>query len=75
MPGIYENGAGIYFPADYQFMPLPGLGEYLNGFADVTSRLEETLIQDEIAYFQPGKRYSLTLFATAPILSGDWLTG
>ena len=66
LPGVYENGAGIYFPADYQFMPLPGLGEYLNGFADVTSRLEETLIQDEIAYFQPGKRYSLTLFATDP---------
>ena len=66
LPGVYENGAGIFVPADYRFMTLPGLGEYLDGFADVTSRLAETLIQDQIAYFQPGKHYSLTLFAYDP---------
>ena len=66
LPGVYENGAGFYVPADYRFMTLPELEEYLNGFADVTSRLEETLVQDEIAYFQPGKHYSLTLFAYDP---------
>jgi HAD superfamily hydrolase (TIGR01484 family) len=66
LPGVFENGAGIYSPADYQFMTLPGLGEYLNGFSEVVSRLEGTLVQDEIAYFQPGKHYSLTLFAYDP---------
>ena len=63
LPGVYENGAGIYVPADYQFMTLPGFGENLKGIAEVTSRLEGTLIQDGIAYFQPGKHHSLTLFA------------
>ncbi len=66
LPGVYENGAGFYIPTDYQFTTLPELGEYLNGFADVTSRLEETLVQDGIAYFQPGKHLSLTLFAYDP---------
>ncbi len=66
LPGVYENGAGIYFPADYQFTPLPGLGEYLNGFAEITSRIEETLVQDKIVYFQPGKHYSLTIFPVDP---------
>ena len=66
LPGVYENGAGIYVPAQYQFMTLPGLGELLDGFDEVISRLSETLIRDEIAYFQPGKQHSLTLFANDP---------
>ena len=71
LPGVYENGAGFYVPADYRFMTLPELEEYLNGFADVTSRLEETLVQDEIAYFQLGKHYSLTLFANDPTRTSE----
>ena len=67
LPGVYENGAGIYVPEDYRFVTLPELGEHLRSFADVTSRLEGTLIQDEIAYFQPGKHHSLTLFAHDPL--------
>jgi len=66
LPGVYENGAGIYDPADYQFIPLAGLAEYLTGFDDIATRLEETLIQDKIAYFQPGKQHSVTLFPTDP---------
>lgn len=66
LPGVYENGAGIYVPADYQFTTIPELAEHLNGFADVTARLTETLVRDEIAYFQPGKHHSLTLFARDP---------
>ncbi len=66
LPGVYENGAGIYNPADYQFMPLPRIEQSLNGFADVTLRLEETLVHDKIVYFQPGKQHSLTLFAFDP---------
>ncbi|MCZ6528947.1 MAG: HAD family hydrolase [Chloroflexi bacterium] len=66
LPGVYENGAGIYVPADYRFMPLPELGEFLRGFPQVTSRLEATLVREEIAYIQPGKHHSLTLFAHDP---------
>ncbi len=66
MPGVYENGAGIYDPDDYQFLLLPQIESYLNEFVEVTSRIEETLVQDKIAYFQPGKHHSLTLFAVDP---------
>ncbi len=66
LPGVYENGAGIYDPAEYQFLPLPEIEQYLNGFAEVASRIEETLVQDKIVYFQPGKHHSLTLFASDP---------
>ncbi len=66
LPGVYENGAGIFVPADYQFVELPELAGHRNEFAEVTTRLLETLVRDEIAYFQPGKQHSLTLFAHDP---------
>jgi HAD superfamily hydrolase (TIGR01484 family) len=65
-PGVYENGAGIYDPADYQFIPLPQIDRFLNGFAEITSRIEETLIHDNTVYFQPGKQHSLTIFPVDP---------
>jgi len=67
LPGIYENGAGIYDPVNYQFMSLPEIDQHLNGFAEVTTRIEETLVQDKIVYFQPGKIHSLTIFPVDPI--------
>ena len=66
LPGVYENGAGIYYPDGYQFEPIPMIEEYLDGFAEVKDRLEATLVRDRVAYFQPGKHYSLTLFAHDP---------
>ena len=66
LPGVYENGAGIYDPADYQFLPLPQIETDLNEFTEVSSRLEETLVRDKIVYFQPGKNYSLTIFPIPP---------
>ncbi len=66
LPGVYENGAGIYDPPKYQFIPLPRIEQSVNGFAEVTLRLQETLVHDKIVYFQPGKQHSLTLFAVDP---------
>jgi len=37
LPGVYENGAGIYDPTNYQFVSLPQIDQYLNGFAEITS--------------------------------------
>ena len=66
LPGVYENGVGIYDPAEYQFISLPQIDQYLNGFGEITSRIEKTLVQDNIVYFQPGKNHSLTIFPVDP---------
>ncbi|GMR10286.1 MAG: Cof-type HAD-IIB family hydrolase [Anaerolineae bacterium] len=71
LPGVFENGAGIYRPKGYQFMTLPNMQELLNGFAEVCSRIEETLVRNKIAYLQPGKHYSLTLFAHDPAKTSE----
>lgn len=65
LPGIFENGAGLYVPTSYRFLPHPALG---NGtrLRAVRQRLEETLVRSGNAYFQPGKEFSLTLFASDP---------
>lgn len=65
LPGIFENGAGLYVPNGYRFLAHPELGN--NGHMRmVRQRLEETLVQSGQAYFQPGKEYTLTLFAADP---------
>jgi hydroxymethylpyrimidine pyrophosphatase-like HAD family hydrolase len=62
LPGVYENGAGLYVPETYRFLPHPDLNSRAP-LADVRWRLSETLVQSGFAYFQPGKDYTLTLFA------------
>jgi len=69
LPGIFENGAGLYVPDGYRFLAHPELGQ--NGHMKmVRQRLEDTLVQSGQAYFQPGKEYTLTLFATDPAETG-----
>lgn len=69
LPGIFENGAGLYVPDGYRFLAHPELGN--NGYMKmVRQRLEETLVYSGQAYFQPGKEYTLTLFATDPAETG-----
>jgi hydroxymethylpyrimidine pyrophosphatase-like HAD family hydrolase len=65
LPGVYENGAGLYVPETYRFLPHPALHGPAP-LAAVRRRLVETLVQSGFAYFQPGKEYSLTLFAANP---------
>lgn len=70
VPGIFENGAGLYLPETYEFMPHPLLGDGTE-FAAVRRRLEETLVRSGRVFFQPGKEYSLSLFARAPTCTED----
>lgn len=65
LPGIFENGAGLYFPRSYRFTPHPALAGQ-NHIRQVRQRLHESLVQSGQVYFQPGKEYTLTLFATDP---------
>jgi hydroxymethylpyrimidine pyrophosphatase-like HAD family hydrolase len=65
IPAVFENGAGLYIPDGYQFLPHPDLRE--NGaIMAVKKQLEETMVRESLAYFQPGKNYSLSLFAYHP---------
>ncbi len=65
LPGIFENGAGLYMPQGYQFLAHPAVADGTDIRA-IRERLDATLVQSGKAYFQPGKEYSLTLFATDP---------
>jgi hypothetical protein len=65
LPGIFENGAGLYVPENYQFLPHPRL-PYGIDMKAVRHTLEAGLVQTGRAYFQPGKEYTLTLFAHDP---------
>jgi HAD superfamily hydrolase (TIGR01484 family) len=65
LPGIFENGTGLYVPETYRFLPHPRLPNG-TGFKAVRRALEDGLVQTGRAYFQPGKEYTLTLFAFDP---------
>jgi HAD superfamily hydrolase (TIGR01484 family) len=63
LPAVFENGAGLYLPASYEFLPCPGLGDG-SQFIAAQQHLADTLVQGGRAFFQPGKQFSLSLFAT-----------
>jgi hydroxymethylpyrimidine pyrophosphatase-like HAD family hydrolase len=65
VPGVNENGCGLYIPQKYRFLPHPGVG---NGavFARAKEALHRALVETGIAFFQPGKEYSLSIFAHNP---------
>jgi hypothetical protein len=65
LPGVFENGAGLYVPETYRFLPNPALEDGA-AIPAARKRLEETVVRSGAAYFQPGKEYSLTLFASNP---------
>jgi HAD superfamily hydrolase (TIGR01484 family) len=62
---LFEHGTGLYVPDGYRFLPNPAMGEPLE-FDRVRLRLRETLVDTGQAFFQPGKEYSLSIFAHDP---------
>lgn len=65
LPAIFENGAGLYVPQGYRFLPHPDLLPSVD-IGTIRARLASRIVANSQAYFQPGKEYSLTLFATDP---------
>jgi len=63
LPGIYENGGGLYFPREYRFVenPLitPAMRETL---VEIKALLRRLAVETGLGYFQPGKEVSLTLY-------------
>ncbi len=62
---VFENGAGLYIPNEYRFLPHPMLGNRAR-FQLVRQRLEGALVQTGQAFFQPGKEYSVSILARDP---------
>mgnify|MGYP001819102234 FL=1 len=65
LPAVYENGAALYLPDGYRFLPHPSLGNQ-RGLEAVRQQLEDELVCTGQAVLQPGKDYSLSYVASAP---------
>lgn len=65
LPGIFENGAGLYLPHEYRFLTHPQVSDN-HLMAEVRQRLERGPIGEDLAFIQPGKIHTLTIFATEP---------
>jgi HAD superfamily hydrolase (TIGR01484 family) len=70
LPAVFENGAGLYSPQSYSFIPNPILDDHSSIFP-VRQRIQTELIDSRFAFFQPGKEYTLTLFPSDPANLGD----
>jgi hypothetical protein len=64
LPAVYENGAGLYFPNGYRFLPHPALGNQPS-FEAIRQHLDDELVRTGQAVLQPGKDYSLSYAASA----------
>ena len=67
-PALYEHGAGLYVPAPYGFKTHPALTPVMQAqLRELHAVLHEALVATNLAYFQPGKSASLSLFAHAGV--------
>src|SRR6266568_9038600 len=67
-PAIYEHGAGLYVPEPYGFKSHPILTPAIQArLMQLQTVLHDALVTTDLAYFQPGKSASLSLFARAGV--------
>jgi len=67
-PAIYEHGAGLYVPEPYGFKSHPILTPAIQArLMQLQTVLHDALVTADLAYFQPGKSASLSLFARAGV--------
>ncbi len=63
LPGVYENGGGLYYPREYRFVENPlitvAMREALVGIKGI---LQREIVETGRGHFQPGKEVSLTLY-------------
>jgi HAD superfamily hydrolase (TIGR01484 family) len=63
LPGIYENGCGLYYPDGYRFVEHPSIsGATKNAIENAKAALRHRVVAPGLGYFQPGKEASLTLY-------------
>ena len=67
-PAIYEHGAGLYMPEPYGFKAHPALTPVVQAqLMELHAMLHDALVATNLAYFQPGKSASFSLFACAGV--------
>lgn len=65
LPAIWENGAGLYVPVEYRFRLHPLLDRArLDAFEQASALVTRALIRPGLAYRQPGKEVSISLYPT-----------
>ena len=63
LPAIYENGCGMYLPDGFRFIQHPAISpEVHEALAAARATLNTRLVKPGLAYFQPGREASLSLF-------------
>lgn len=63
LPGVYENGCGLYLPNRFRFAEHPAItAPVRQELAAARRSLYARVIETGLGYFQPGKEVSLTLF-------------
>lgn len=63
LPGIYENGCGLYFPEPYHFVENPNLRASTREALDqARAIINRNAVASGLGTFQPGRDLSLSLF-------------
>jgi len=63
LPGIYENGGGLYFPREYRFVENPLITPAIReALLEIKTVLRQEVVETGLGHFQPGKEVSLTLY-------------
>lgn len=63
LPGIYENGGGLYFPRQYRFVENPLITAAMReALAGIKATLRREIVETDLGHFQPGKEVSLTIY-------------
>jgi HAD superfamily hydrolase (TIGR01484 family) len=63
LPGIYENGGGLYFPREYRFAENPCITLAMRrALPEIKAILRREVVETGLGHFQPGKEVSLTLY-------------
>ena len=63
VPGIFENGCGLYFPETYRFSLHPSItASTREALGDLKAAVQRQVVSSGMGYFQPGKEASLTLY-------------
>lgn len=73
-PALYESGAGLYYPQSYQFETTPLFDAMRkDSLQKLLLEIDQAVVKNGKAYWQPGKSVCYTLFAHPPLTVADFI--